>query len=38
MNYTHHNEAKAITQKIKADYEWFFANFAMLQPFELYQF
>jgi hypothetical protein len=21
MNYTHHNEAKAITQKIKADYE-----------------
>jgi len=32
------NAAKIITKKIKGDYEWFFENLAMLQPFELYQF
>jgi len=38
MNYTYRHEAKAITKKLQEDYEWFFENLAMLQPFGLYQF
>jgi len=30
--------AQKITKKIQEDYEWFFENLAMLQPFGLYQF